>query len=118
MGVYCSWGVAQGIFAVLSSVVFTYGGVNASKRLHNNAIKRILRAPTRFFDTTPLGRIINRGVCVVYYPFDSFDRDLLFNGSLLSGALIRYEDLHYMHIFETLTGLPIIRACREQERFL
>ncbi|CAG8625397.1 12375_t:CDS:10 [Gigaspora margarita] len=60
MGVYCAWGAAQGIFGLLCGVAFSYSGVKAAKRLHNNAIKRVLRAPTSFFDTTPLGRIINR----------------------------------------------------------
>ncbi|RIB24070.1 P-loop containing nucleoside triphosphate hydrolase protein [Gigaspora rosea] len=60
MGIYCAWGAAQGIFGVLCGVAFSYSGVKAAKRLHNNAIKRVLRAPTSFFNTTPLGRIINR----------------------------------------------------------
>ncbi|RIB07051.1 ABC transporter [Gigaspora rosea] len=60
MGVYCAWGVAQGIFSALCGVAFSYSGIKAAKRLHDNAIKRVLRAPTSFFNTTPLGRIINR----------------------------------------------------------
>ena len=34
--------------------------LTAAKRLHNNMISSILKAPMRFFDKTPLGRIINR----------------------------------------------------------
>jgi ABC-type multidrug transport system fused ATPase/permease subunit len=32
----------------------------ASKRLHNNMLKCVVRAPVSFFDSNPLGRIINR----------------------------------------------------------
>ncbi|CAG8835035.1 5922_t:CDS:2, partial [Racocetra persica] len=60
IGVYCAWGVVEGIFGILYGIVLSYGGVKAAKRLHDNAIKRVLRAPANFFDTTPLGRIINR----------------------------------------------------------
>ncbi|CAG8789762.1 25600_t:CDS:2, partial [Dentiscutata erythropus] len=60
MGVYCAWGATQGIFSILCGVAFSYSGAKAAKRLHNNAINRVLRAPISFFDTTPLGRIINR----------------------------------------------------------
>jgi ATP-binding cassette subfamily C (CFTR/MRP) protein 1 len=37
-----------------------YAGVRAGKNLHDNAFYRILFAPTKFYDSTPLGRIINR----------------------------------------------------------
>ncbi|CAG8815953.1 13829_t:CDS:2, partial [Racocetra persica] len=48
------------IFLLVMMQGVNIGGVKAAKRLHNNAIRRVLRAPTSFFDTTPLGRIINR----------------------------------------------------------
>ncbi|CAG8740969.1 9300_t:CDS:10, partial [Gigaspora margarita] len=47
------------IFLLIMMQGANLGGVKAAKRLHNNAIKRVLRAPTSFFNTTPLGRIIN-----------------------------------------------------------
>ncbi len=62
MGIYCAWGVSQGIFSLLVGLTFSYAGSKAAITLHKNSIKRVLRAPTKFFDTTPLGRIINRYV--------------------------------------------------------
>ncbi|KAF0540793.1 ABC transporter [Gigaspora margarita] len=60
IGIYWAWGIAIVIFHILGIATICYCCINASKNLHNNAIKRVLRAPTNFFDTTPLGRIINR----------------------------------------------------------
>ncbi|KAJ8331738.1 hypothetical protein QVD99_001987 [Batrachochytrium dendrobatidis] len=56
-----------GILAILAALLgfvysayLTYFGTRAAQRLHEAATRRIVRAPTLFFDTTPLGRIINR----------------------------------------------------------
>ncbi|KAJ1569270.1 hypothetical protein HK096_003662 [Nowakowskiella sp. JEL0078] len=53
-------GIVQALFAVLSGVIFAYAGTLASINLHNKALTKLLRAPSSFFDRTPLGRIINR----------------------------------------------------------
>lgn len=37
-----------------------YGTLKASKKLYQQLLRRVLRAPMRFFDTTPVGRILNR----------------------------------------------------------
>lgn len=40
--------------------VVAYGSLAASKKLHAAVITKILRSPIRFFETTPVGRILNR----------------------------------------------------------
>lgn len=35
-------------------------GINSSRYLHRNLLRRILAAPVAFFDSTPMGRILNR----------------------------------------------------------
>lgn len=37
-----------------------YGTLRASKTIYQILLRRVLRAPMRFFDTTPIGRILNR----------------------------------------------------------
>jgi ATP-binding cassette, subfamily C (CFTR/MRP), member 1 len=48
------------VFIVVTNLVHAIGNIRASKAIHRQLIKSVLRAPTQFFDTTPLGRILSR----------------------------------------------------------
>ncbi|CAJ0585805.1 unnamed protein product, partial [Mesorhabditis spiculigera] len=60
LGIYGALGVAESLFFLLSLVVNVYGGLSASRRLHKPLIVNLLHSPMSFYDTTPLGRILNR----------------------------------------------------------
>lgn len=38
----------------------SFGSLDAAKKLHTNLLNNVLRLPMSFFDTTPIGRLINR----------------------------------------------------------
>ncbi|CAD5112740.1 DgyrCDS1959 [Dimorphilus gyrociliatus] len=48
------------IFSVVSSLLTEYTCIRGSKRLHSTMLHRLIDAPMRFFDITPIGRIVNR----------------------------------------------------------
>lgn len=60
IGVYAALGVVQALMMFVFSVTLSILGTRASKVMLNQSMTRVLRAPMRFFDTTPLGRITNR----------------------------------------------------------
>ncbi|KAI9852566.1 MAG: hypothetical protein M1824_001855 [Vezdaea acicularis] len=60
IGAYAGLGVVQALMMFIFSVALTVTGTQASKVMLGKAMKRALRAPMSFFDTTPLGRITNR----------------------------------------------------------
>ncbi|KAI1698658.1 ABC transporter transmembrane region domain-containing protein [Ditylenchus destructor] len=60
LGVYTMFGIGEAITYYFSVLVTLFAGLAASRNLHNPMLIRILRAPMSFFDTTPLGRILNR----------------------------------------------------------
>jgi ATP-binding cassette subfamily C (CFTR/MRP) protein 1 len=60
MQIYGYLGLGQFAFALVINAVFLAGGYRASKYYHNAALKRLMRAPMDFFDSQPIGRILNR----------------------------------------------------------
>ncbi|XP_072396584.1 ATP-binding cassette sub-family C member 4-like isoform X2 [Diabrotica undecimpunctata] len=48
------------ILVTWRNIIFIQVYMKSAKALHNNMFKHILRAPMRFFDTNPSGRILNR----------------------------------------------------------
>jgi len=60
LGIYVAWTMAQSLGEFLSSLYFALRGINGAQYLHSNMFRSLLRAPMRFYNETPLGRIINR----------------------------------------------------------
>ncbi|AEO64822.1 uncharacterized protein THITE_2142625 [Thermothielavioides terrestris NRRL 8126] len=60
IAIYAALGVAQAVLMFVATLGFTFFGTRSSKSMLHRAVERILRAPVSFFDTTPLGRIMNR----------------------------------------------------------
>lgn len=78
LGIYSALGLGQGrifsecysdkfddlfptaIFTLVGAITMALGTLVASQFLHKVMLERILRCPMSFFDTTPIGRIVNR----------------------------------------------------------
>jgi ABC-type multidrug transport system fused ATPase/permease subunit len=48
------------MFLLIEEITFALGSVKAAGRIHREMLHSILRTPLSFFDTTPVGRILNR----------------------------------------------------------
>ncbi|KAI1300681.1 hypothetical protein EDD11_006060 [Mortierella claussenii] len=60
LGVYVLLSIFTLVFAALTNYYTIFGGLAASRSLHQQLLRKISRAKVRFFDTTPIGRIVNR----------------------------------------------------------
>uniref|UniRef100_T1J4L1 ABC-type glutathione-S-conjugate transporter n=1 Tax=Strigamia maritima TaxID=126957 RepID=T1J4L1_STRMM len=58
--VYGALGIGQVILLLIACLALANGSIRASRNLHNSMLTNILRCPLSFFETTPLGRILNR----------------------------------------------------------
>ncbi|KAJ7593418.1 ABC transporter [Mycena floridula] len=159
MGIYAGIGVAQAAASFANGSMFALLTYFASQHLHRMAIKRVMHAPMSFFETTPLGRIMNRFSkdidTIDNLLGDSF-RMMAGTSSSIIGAIILISIVLpwfliavfcililygyaasfyrasarelkrldavlrsslYSHFSESLSGIPVIRAYGEGDRF-
>jgi len=60
LGVYAALGLAYMAITLLREGVLFGGSLAASKRIHRELMEKVTHAKFRFFDSTPLGQIMNR----------------------------------------------------------
>ncbi|CAG8498013.1 5031_t:CDS:10 [Dentiscutata erythropus] len=115
------------IVGVSRFVSLYYGSLRASKKLYQKLLHQVIRAPLRFFDTTPVGRILNR----FSKDFETIDSTLagelswfLINALMMLGTLavvtvITKEFLIaaiFFGIIYTIVGALYSKASRELKR--
>ncbi|KAJ2831802.1 hypothetical protein FBU31_002204, partial [Coemansia sp. 'formosensis'] len=60
IGIYMLLGIAAVFWRMLQTSYFFSGSIRAEQNLHSHLLRRVMRATPRFFDSTPLGRIVSR----------------------------------------------------------
>ena len=60
LAVYGVLGLFQGLSIMIGSLLLAIFTLNAALKLHSTMLLRVMRSPMSFFETTPLGRILNR----------------------------------------------------------
>ncbi|KAN0060307.1 hypothetical protein ACQY0O_007636 [Thecaphora frezii] len=60
MGIYAALGVLMTIFTFVMGTAMGYLSFYACRKLHGEAISRVMFAPMAWMDVTPIGRIMNR----------------------------------------------------------
>ena len=60
VGGYAAIGLMVALMTFVRTVLMSLFCLRASRALHDQLVRRVMRAPLSFFDTTPLGRIVSR----------------------------------------------------------
>ena len=99
---YFGLGLFQALIMVAGGLMFVYSSMRASREIHSKALKKVFHSPMAWFDSQPLGRIINR-----------FSRDLETIDNLLPEVYraLFYTGLMALSIFILISiVLPIFLA--------
>lgn len=87
VSMYALIGIGSAAFSVSKTIILLiYCSIRASKNLHNNMAFSILRSPMQFFETTPVGRIINRFSTDI----DAIDTTIQMIFSVFSNCVLDY----------------------------
>lgn len=60
IAVWACFSLLQVVTQIVKVVCTQLAGLRAARTIHDNLLTRVLHAPSGFFDSTPLGRVINR----------------------------------------------------------
>ncbi|UJR17989.1 hypothetical protein I4U23_004890 [Adineta vaga] len=108
LSIYSLLGITQGFFAFIMQLILKFAAYIAGRKLHWILLIGILHAPMSFFDTTPIGRIINRFAKEI----DSIDTTLptAFSQSLITliAVITTILLLIYGSWFAILELIPLI----------
>ncbi|KAK9451809.1 P-loop containing nucleoside triphosphate hydrolase protein [Limtongia smithiae] len=88
LGVYLFFGVfASALTVCYTLVLFIFCTIQAARTLHNRMAESVVRSPMSFFDTTPIGRIINRFTTDIYRIDEVLTRvfSMFFNNTIRVG---------------------------------
>ncbi|KAJ8315796.1 hypothetical protein KUTeg_007946 [Tegillarca granosa] len=146
LGIYGGLGGLQTFFVFGFSAVAIIRMIHASRVLHRNMLHNVLRSPMSFFDTTPVGRIVNRfsqdidtidtqlpnsfqvwidcalivlgTLIVISYSTPIFMRFYIPTSRQLKRLESKTRSPIYNHFSETLTGASVIRAYGVQDKFI
>ena len=105
-GIYAGLGLSYAFFNFVRVAILSMRSVKCSRLLHNDMLKKLLRAPVNlFFDRVPTGRIVNR------LSKDLTDIDSYISmsfGFALVMAFGLFSDIVVCLIFGTIWATPLV----------
>ncbi|EDV21130.1 uncharacterized protein TRIADDRAFT_30988, partial [Trichoplax adhaerens] len=60
LGIYGAIGAGKAVFSLGSSFLLAFAAIRGSRQLHSSMLFNVFKSPVSFFETNPLGRIVNR----------------------------------------------------------
>jgi ABC-type bacteriocin/lantibiotic exporter with double-glycine peptidase domain len=101
VGIYAVTDIAFGIGLLARGIIFAYSSLRKSTELHNKMFKSVIYATMQFFDTTPLGRVLN-AFARHQYAFDALLSDSLYQFLMYSALVLIASIVCMIVMYETV----------------
>ena len=123
LGVYGALGLGQVLLVTAMSLILAYSAMKAARNLHQGLLVNIMHLPMQFFETTPLGRIVNRFSRDVNSVDDKIPRSLgmflrTFLASLSTIVVISYSTPLFLTCALPLGALYVFIQVSSSQTFL
>jgi len=92
------------VSVTMRSGLVAVGVIQAARKMHDGMLNCVMRAPARFFDTTPMGRVLNRFTTDQY----TLDNDLRQTVSMVLMCVIRVIQVSLFIIYVTPAFIPVV----------
>lgn len=89
LAIYALISISASLAHILQTIVLYFGSLRAARLLYKKLLMAVVRAPLRFFDTTPVGRIMNR----FSNDFETVDSSIANNFSQLLSLIISVSSI-------------------------
>nr|KAJ3418765.1 Multidrug resistance-associated protein 1 [Polyrhizophydium stewartii] len=139
--IYIGLGLSVAVVNIISCLVIFHNGLNAAQVMHDRAMHALARAPMSFYDSQPVGRILNRMTSDIRNIDGITPQEIVVainhvSGMVTSLAIVAFSAPYLLtayreikrlssilvspltaHVSESLNGIPTIRAFGAVARF-
>ncbi|RLN47454.1 hypothetical protein BBJ28_00013553 [Nothophytophthora sp. Chile5] len=115
--VYMVLNLVYAVMVFVRVIILYLGSLHASRLLFNNLLERVLRAPVSFFDTTPLGRIVNRLSKDVYTVDESIPSTFVGLLNTVISVMITLATISYVTPMFMVILVPVLAGYYCSQRY-
>ncbi|KAF1321108.1 Atp-binding protein, partial [Globisporangium splendens] len=115
--VYMALNGVAAVTMFVRTLLLYFGSLHASRLLFDGLLKRVLRAPIAFFDTTPLGRIVNRMSKDIYTVDESIPSTWIGLMSTMVSVLVTLFTISYITPAFMVILAPVIASYYVSQRY-
>eukprot|EP01117_Protostelium_nocturnum_P013244 TRINITY_DN4935_c0_g1_i4.p1 TRINITY_DN4935_c0_g1~~TRINITY_DN4935_c0_g1_i4.p1 ORF type:complete len:1039 (-),score=239.18 TRINITY_DN4935_c0_g1_i4:20-3136(-) len=117
LGVYVAIILTCSLLVLYRGYAIGYAGIKSATSMHNELLKKVMKAPTSFFDTTPVGRILNIFTRDINQLDDSLPRSITTSLNMIFVTISTVFVICYIVPSFMISLLPLAYAYRYIQKY-